>query len=364
MIITCPNCATGYSVNADVFPVTGRTVKCARCAQTWYALPAEELPDTPAMEESVAEETDNVAATDTPADTDSSPVAARGDAGPEVSDGLDDLDWEEGGSPAETENLPAEVSAEIDIEIVEDDTEEAVMTAEEVFGPTGDKDNFSNDGSDGEAEADPDSGQGASIVDDGEEETGAEDPAGDGAENVVSIEAASRARQAAMRFRSRLKNKQPVSLAHRIKAASVGGMLAILVAGVSYREDIVRSVPSMAGLYALAGFEVNLRGLVFEVLEPVQEMEHGLPVLKVSGGIRNVSDDAKEVPPVRLSLTSPSGQEIYFWTIWPETEVLAPGETTDFTSVLSAPPRAATGIAARFVDPEGVHAGPNKQGKT
>ena len=121
----------------------------------------------------------------------------------------------------------------------------------------------------------------------------------------------------------------------------------------------VSDVERSRSFFEALGFEINLRGLAFEALEPIQGMEQGIPVLRVKGGIRNVTQEAIEIPPVRLSLTSSSGQEIYFWTIQPETRVLQPGAVAGFSSVLSAPPRAAAGIAARFVDPDGVRIGLN-----
>jgi predicted Zn finger-like uncharacterized protein len=37
MILTCPACQTRYTVDATKFPPQGRTVRCARCGNTWHA---------------------------------------------------------------------------------------------------------------------------------------------------------------------------------------------------------------------------------------------------------------------------------------------------------------------------------------
>ena len=50
MILTCPDCATSYNVDAAKIPAEGRTVKCATCGNRWTAyvtpepLEAEERP--------------------------------------------------------------------------------------------------------------------------------------------------------------------------------------------------------------------------------------------------------------------------------------------------------------------------------
>lgn len=36
MILTCPNCATRYSVDGAKFPAEGRTVRCSKCGQSWH----------------------------------------------------------------------------------------------------------------------------------------------------------------------------------------------------------------------------------------------------------------------------------------------------------------------------------------
>lgn len=48
MQIVCPHCATSYAVDATTFGSAGRTVRCARCKETWLAYP-EETPAPYAM---------------------------------------------------------------------------------------------------------------------------------------------------------------------------------------------------------------------------------------------------------------------------------------------------------------------------
>ena len=48
MQIVCPHCTTSYAVDPATFGTTGRTVRCARCKETWVAYP-EEVPPVEAL---------------------------------------------------------------------------------------------------------------------------------------------------------------------------------------------------------------------------------------------------------------------------------------------------------------------------
>src|SRR5262245_6143735 len=49
MQIVCPNCATGYDVQASALGAEGRSVRCARCRTVWHATPAPEPEPVAAM---------------------------------------------------------------------------------------------------------------------------------------------------------------------------------------------------------------------------------------------------------------------------------------------------------------------------
>src|ERR1700726_4639078 len=46
MILTCPQCATRYQVEADKFPASGRNVRCSKCGHVWHQLGPMPDPDT------------------------------------------------------------------------------------------------------------------------------------------------------------------------------------------------------------------------------------------------------------------------------------------------------------------------------
>lgn len=45
MILTCPQCATRYQVDAGKFPPAGRNVRCAKCGHVWHQLGPAPEPD-------------------------------------------------------------------------------------------------------------------------------------------------------------------------------------------------------------------------------------------------------------------------------------------------------------------------------
>src|ERR1700694_4785803 len=52
MILTCPECATGYFVDDAKIRPEGRSVRCASCGARWTAFPEKPLELSPTPEES------------------------------------------------------------------------------------------------------------------------------------------------------------------------------------------------------------------------------------------------------------------------------------------------------------------------
>jgi len=52
MHIVCPHCTTSYAINLATLGEAGRTVRCARCKETWVARPEDAIEAVqPAMAE-------------------------------------------------------------------------------------------------------------------------------------------------------------------------------------------------------------------------------------------------------------------------------------------------------------------------
>jgi predicted Zn finger-like uncharacterized protein len=130
-------------------------------------------------------------------------------------------------------------------------------------------------------------------------------------------------------------------------AAVLGLML--LASSVVWRDKVVSTFPDLAGLYAMAGLPVNLRGLEFKDMETVETTDDGIPQLIVRGTIENVTGDKVTVPRLRLAVRGLSGREIFVWTAVPAKPELAAGESLPFLAQLASPPAEGREIAVRFV---------------
>ena len=53
MILTCPECATRYDIDAAKFPAAGRKVRCKKCGHVWFQ-PGEQAEEVPQAPEPVA----------------------------------------------------------------------------------------------------------------------------------------------------------------------------------------------------------------------------------------------------------------------------------------------------------------------
>lgn len=105
MQIVCPHCTTSYAVDPATFGTTGRTVRCARCKETWVAYPEEVAPAyalapvsddggggewDEALRESMAEPNHDIPVVDSPSISSDMP-----DGTDQVSDQMpaDDAEW-------------------------------------------------------------------------------------------------------------------------------------------------------------------------------------------------------------------------------------------------------------------------------
>ena len=314
MMITCPDCSTAYRVSPAALGPDGRSVKCARCGTRWHAS-AE--PDTTSIETEVPEE----------AEAEAEAVAARSvDA---MATAGDDLDGFVGDGAV--------------------DDGDGDSDGDDAGADAGGKDPDPEDAGDG-------FGQDLTPFDTAAEERDAETK-----KPPVDIESLARKPKIQVKTRAPEPGLKRIvdtvgQRARRVRPQRVVGAMiffgaiALCAFAITFRTPIVARMPDLAGLFTLAGFDVNLRGLEFRDLRSFREIEDGTIVLVIAGTIENISQEAMHVPAVRLALRSEDAQEIYAWIMEPRLRRLDVGGTTRFRTRLSAPPDPAADIQVRFVE--------------
>ncbi|MGD9921518.1 MAG: MJ0042-type zinc finger domain-containing protein [Pseudorhodoplanes sp.] len=163
-------------------------------------------------------------------------------------------------------------------------------------------------------------------------------------------------RVAALRARRRPATRRPALSRHALPA-SICALILMLACLVAARQQVVRSLPQTASLYAGIGLPVNLRGLAFENIKTMRDMQDGVPMLVVEGEIVGTTARHAEVPRLRFAVVDGAGKEIYAWTTRPARTLLPPGETMPFRSRLASPPSEASGISVRFFNRRDAQAG-------
>lgn len=156
-----------------------------------------------------------------------------------------------------------------------------------------------------------------------------------------------------VRLKSKSKRIGPGPVRRAARAALppvlVAAGIAVAVLAVPLRETVVRVVPDLAGLYALADLEVNVRGIELSGFVARRESVAGLTVMEIEGVLTNASERDRPVAPIRMALVSIEGEELFAWSVEPPQSVLPAGETLLVTSELTAPPPNAGGVAVRFL---------------
>jgi predicted Zn finger-like uncharacterized protein len=315
MLIVCPNCATSYRVEPSSLSATGRSVRCVRCRNVWFA-----RDPAPLSAIAQAHRADIAALTGPP------PDAASPDAEGTFVMAAADL-----AMPASTldgGSAPAEALLET---------------------PFPEMANTGAAGDDGWSDALPQAREAISISD---------------APALAPMDAA-----AVLPADVTLKEDIETVAARRYAAERRGrwglpllplailALIALDTALIAWRANVVRVAPQTASLYAAIGLPVNLRGLTFTDVTTSTESQDGVQVLVVEGNVASASTRVVEVPRLRFSVRNRSGQEVYAWTALPTRSVLAPGETLAFRSRLASPPPDARDVLVRFFNRRDLVAG-------
>lgn len=305
MQIICPHCTTSYAVDPAKFGPGGRTVRCARCHETWLARP-EEMAFA-------------------------APIRAGAD-GTHPDDGeaawhhSSQGDWQDQHTSQETHlSVP-----HVDSPPISGDW--GVSDEERTGGGLA-----SNDG-------------------------WADEPAAASAHKWLGslgrLAGKLRGSQSLPGISYSLRAKLPHRLTDKItlpRACAVMG--AMVLALVVWRTEVVRLMPQTAAFFKMTGMGVNLRGLAFEDVKIATETVNGKPVLVIEGAIAGIGRKPVELPRLRFSVLDGQGSDIYAWNSVLEQPVLNPGEKVWFKSRLASPPAEGREIAVRFFQRRDIVAG-------
>ncbi len=109
-------------------------------------------------------------------------------------------------------------------------------------------------------------------------------------------------------------------------------------AAIAARGAIVAIAPPTAGVYALVGMPVNLRGLsIADVRVTTTQQPDSPGELLVTGEIANLRDRETQAPNLRLALRADDGRELYVWTARAPKPRLGAHEGVPFRARLAAP---------------------------
>ena len=132
----------------------------------------------------------------------------------------------------------------------------------------------------------------------------------------------------------------------RVSLAAGWAIYAVVVIGLASgfyygRAPLVAMVPEMTRLYDLVGLkdEVLELGLELRDVKSVRRLIDGERVVVIEGLVVNLSNQDRQVPPLRASVTDAKGIELDRWTFQAASASLPPGGTTGFETVAKNPPR-------------------------
>jgi predicted Zn finger-like uncharacterized protein len=294
MQIVCPHCTTSYAVNAETFGLAGRTVRCARCKETWLALPEE------AATYALAPAAEADAGWDEPPDRDEP-----------TQSGMPVID-----SPSISSDLP-------------DGKEYGSQTANDT---------------DWVAQRDNEEAQ------DENRQRSRLDQLGLTSLSLGPLTKRGRHTPG----KAGRKNAKTSLLRLPVACAAMGAMALGLIV---WRANIVRLMPQTATFFKMTGMGVNLRGLAFEDVKISTEVVDNKPVLIIEGNIVDVAKRPIEIPRLRFVVRDANGTDIYAWNAVLEQPLLKPGEKAWFKSRLASPPAEGREIAVRFFNKRDLGAG-------
>jgi len=127
----------------------------------------------------------------------------------------------------------------------------------------------------------------------------------------------------------------------------------LVVSGVLFRNQVVSVWPESAKAYKLVGLDVNRFGLDFADIDAKRTFEGTMPILVITGTVRNTSDGTQPGSHVRIGLRDERGAEVADLVAPLDVNALAPGQMAQFETRLENPPVDAFDLELSFVQADG-----------
>jgi predicted Zn finger-like uncharacterized protein len=133
-------------------------------------------------------------------------------------------------------------------------------------------------------------------------------------------------------------------------AVLAAALIALCLAAVIFRIEVVRMWPRTAGAYATVGLPVNKIGLVVDKdsLKAEPSLEDGHAAVTITGVIRNITDRPVIAPPLRLGLLNAQGKRVAGKIAAAADPRIPSGETRHFSITIVDPPLTAKDLEIGF----------------
>lgn len=122
----------------------------------------------------------------------------------------------------------------------------------------------------------------------------------------------------------------------------------LVLALVSFRQEIMVALPGTAEFYRVVGFETADGGVDFADVRYRWTNANGLPMIEVTGQVVNRTDRAVRVPRVLVNVRDAAGSDPVSTTASVPREELAPRESASFTLEFLSPPENVAQIELEF----------------
>ena len=131
-------------------------------------------------------------------------------------------------------------------------------------------------------------------------------------------------------------------------------LIAAIIAGGLWltREELVSRWPVVARYYQMIGIPVETAqgSFDFHNVTPVRDTENGQPTLVIQGEVVNVSNIARPVPKLKVTLLDNGNRELQSWSFTVSDDRLLPGASAPFRTSISQPNESATMIKVSVSD--------------